>query len=41
MGREHSEVAERFNVRVEQAERTKEALDGLAGDDEPALVGLP
>lgn len=31
------EVAEHVNVRVEQAERTVEALDALAGDDEPVL----
>ncbi len=31
------ELTERINVRVEQAERTVEALDALAGDDEPVL----
>ena len=31
------ELTERLNVRVEQAERTVEALDGLASDDEPVL----
>ena len=32
------ELAERINVRVEQAERTVKALDDLAGDDEPVLI---
>ncbi len=31
------ELTERFNVRIEQAERTVEALDSLAGEDEPVL----
>lgn len=31
------EVADRINIRVEQAERTVEALDALVGDDEPVL----
>jgi len=31
------EVTEHINVRVEQAERTVAALDGLAGNDEPVL----
>jgi len=31
------EVTERFNVRVDQAERTVEALDGLADAEEPVL----
>ena len=31
------ELTDRINVRVEQAELTVEALDALAGDDEPVL----